>query len=207
MVFARTASSPWTETKTVTSRRSGDILAPVTVMNPTTRGSFRPRVRTADTSCWNCSATWAGRSWAMFVLLRVRQGSPPATQVAAERDDLHLPVGDEHLAPVDVAHEAGHLVEELVHEGVIVAHRGHAHHRALPGVVLAHLGDGHRVAGPHPVEGGAQQVPLRLERARLGQVQGEAEDADEHRDLPGGAASPATAASPRARRRRRRRRP
>src|SRR5512137_2850658 len=156
MVFFFTASSPWTETKTVTSRRSGDILAPVTVMNPTTRGSFSPRVSTAETSCWNCSATWAGRSWAMFVLLRVRQGPPPTAQVATERDDLHLPVGDHHLPAVHVGHEARHLVEHLVHEGVVVAHGGHAHHAALPGVVLAHLGDGHGVAGPHPVERRAQ---------------------------------------------------
>ena len=57
------------------------------------------------------------------------------------------------------------------------------------------LGDRHVEPGLHPVDRRAQEVPLRLERPRLGEVQREAEHADEHPRPP----SPIARAGPRGR--------
>src|SRR5512145_1634754 len=125
------------ETHTETSLRSGDILAPVTVTNPVMRGSLRPRATSPDSSWRNSSATRAGRlGWLIEVFLRLGQGALlRGPQVVGVALDLQGPVHDLQLPPVHPAHELGHLVEGLVHEGAVVPHRRHTHHALLPQVV------------------------------------------------------------------------
>src|SRR6266545_2928656 len=178
------------ETYTVTSLRSGAIFAPVMVMKPVIRGSFRPRARISPNSRWNSCATRAGRSWVAIVVLRnFEMGGPPRSwrpphaprSLRGSLFRLPLPsqrfllrVGEraaviaepiavaldgeaavDHLdlPPVHRRHEAGHLVERLVHEGVVVAHRSHADDTPLPQVVLGHFRDGDVELGLHPVDG------------------------------------------------------
>ena len=51
-----------------------------------------------------------------------------------------------------------HLVERLVHEGVVVPHGGDAEDALLPEVVLGDLGDGDVELRLHPVDGGADEA-------------------------------------------------
>ena len=61
---SRSFSSPWIDTYTMTSFRSGDIFAPVTVMNPVMRGSCRPRAMTSRRARAGTRARRApGGSW------------------------------------------------------------------------------------------------------------------------------------------------
>src|SRR5512145_1481682 len=135
-------------TYATTSFRSGDILAPVTVMKPVMRGSFNPRASSEESSRWNSCATRAGRSWVLIVVLLGRKplgfGQRPSGLFAEPSGvALYLDVagGDQDLAAVHRRHEVGHPVERLADEGAVVADRRHPDHALLPEVVLRDLGD------------------------------------------------------------------
>src|SRR5690242_10673678 len=116
-------------------------------MKPVTRGSLRPRASTSPSSRWNSCATRAGRSWvAIAVLLppaRVTQRARPLGEprAVAEALDGEAAVEDLELPAVHRGDEVRHLVERLVHEGVVVPDGGHADDAPLPEVVVGDLGD------------------------------------------------------------------
>src|SRR5512133_560513 len=171
----------------MTSLRSGDILVPVTVMKPVIRGSFSPRASSAESSRWNSWPTRAGRSWVLIVVLLRREPfglrerpSCVLAEVVGVALDLHVAGGHEDLPPVHRGHEVGDPVERLGDEDPVVAYGRDADDALLPEVVLRDLGDRDVELRLHPVDGRADQVALRLEGTRRGEMEGQSEDADEH---------------------------
>jgi hypothetical protein len=68
----------------------------------------------------------------------------------------------------------------LVHVAALVAHHRERDDAARPHVVVFDLGHGDVELGLHPVGDTTQHLPLALERARRGDVESDARDADEH---------------------------
>src|SRR5512138_2077795 len=107
------------------------------------RGSLSPRARRRESSCWTSDATRAGRLLVAIstppvaprprlVRLGVGERAPAAiAEVIAVGDDLEVAPGDLDLAAVHGRDEVGHLVEGLVHEGVLVPDGGDAEHAPL----------------------------------------------------------------------------
>jgi hypothetical protein len=92
-----------------------------------------------------------------------------------ERHDLALDAHELPLLPGEVALGA---VEQLVELTVPAGHAGHGQHGPLPEIVVVDLGDGGAEAIPELRLGRGDVLALSLQRAGLGEMQLDREDAD-----------------------------
>src|SRR5262245_23072054 len=104
--------------------------------------------------------------------------STAAEELVTEGEDLQLTAdqrGDVHLL-----HEVDHLLDLLVHVTAVRAHHRECDGGALPEVLVLHLGNRDVEPGLEAVGDATEHLPLRLQRAGVRDLQGEACDADEH---------------------------
>ena len=86
-------------------------------------------------------------------------------------------LGTQHLDVGVGPYEAFHLVEHLVHVPDARCHGGEPQAGPLPQVLVGNLGRRHRVALAGAFEDGLDDGPLGLERAAVGQVEVDLQDA------------------------------
>src|SRR5436309_905701 len=151
---SRLRSEPRTLTKTRASRRSGDVSTPVTVTKPI-RGSFRLPIPSESTSL---SASLTRRMRSLIECHEVPRSRPQLPFLAVE--------------------VALRLVEKPLGLARLAGDAGHGEPRALPQLVVVDLGHGDTEAVLQLCFRRPDELPLALQRARLGEMQLGGEDAD-----------------------------
>src|ERR1019366_3849148 len=172
----RAGSSPPCRRRTCTRapRRSGVISTRVTIA-PAARGSLRSPLRSDAISSRTPPSTRRTRiplstlSVATVALL---------VQILADGHELRRAIGEDRV--FRRLRRARHLPEHGVAHGRIAGDHGDAEHRALMQILPAHLRDRDVEARLDSIAELLHDAPLVFQRARVRNVKGETQDADEH---------------------------
>src|ERR1019366_6274940 len=172
------SSPPWrSRTCTRAPRRSGVISTRVTIA-PAARGSLRSLGRSEAISSRTPPST---RRTRMPLSTLSAATIAVLVEVLPDGHELRRSVGEHRV--FGGVRRARHLLEHRVAHGRVARDHRHAEHGPLVQVLRPDLRDRHVEARPDPIAELLHDAPLVLERARVRNVKGETQDADEHAPL------------------------